>query len=172
MYKDMHVHIALNSCFTKKQWNEAEDKKRILWLREIFGEYKKRNITYLRDGGDSSFISYKARDIAKDMGIVYKSPIYGLYKRGYYGDFIGNPVSNLEEIKVELVKLLAYKPDHIKIVLTGIVNFSKYGDFGGTNFTPEELAYICDFARDIGIPVMVHANGSEGVRDCLMGFPD
>lgn len=163
MFTDAHIHIALNRCFTKKQWFEASDAKRMLWLKEVFAEYKSRGIMSLRDGGDNAFISLMARQVAKEEGITYKSPVFALYKSGCYGSFIGRPVSDLDEIKKELRALASYQPDHIKVILTGLVDFERYGEVGGTHFTRRELAYISDFAKDNDLPLMVHANGSEGV---------
>lgn len=167
MYTDMHIHVALNHLFSKKQWKEAEEEQRTKWLHELFSDYKKSGISTLRDGGDNAFISYKARNIAKEIGINYKTPVYALYKKGTYGSFIGVPVEGLEEIREELEKLSGFEPDQIKIILTGVVDFKKYGQVGGTNFSFKELSYICDFAKDRKIPTMVHANGSEGISLAL-----
>ncbi|SHJ46391.1 amidohydrolase family protein [Parasporobacterium paucivorans] len=164
MFTDMHIHAALNHLFTRKQWGEADEEQRIKWLQKFFAEYEEMGISALRDGGDSAFISFEARPVARERGFVYKTPVYALYKKGCYGSFIGMPVADLTEIKEELIRLSSYEPDHIKVILTGIVDFQKYGHVGGTNFSLRELSYICDFARDRGLPVMVHANGSEGVN--------
>jgi hypothetical protein len=163
MFADAHIHIALNRYFTVKDWVKTNDETRCMLLKEIFADYKKLGITTLRDGGDNAFISLTAREIARAEGINYKSPINAIYKSGCYGSFAGRPVSDLAEIKQELLRLSSYNPDHIKVILTGIVDFSNYGEVGGTNFTLKELSYISDFSRERGLPLMVHANGKEGV---------
>ncbi|MEL7656414.1 MAG: amidohydrolase family protein [Bacillota bacterium] len=167
MYADVHIHIALNRYFSIKSWNEMSDENRDRMLKKIFAEYRQLGITTLRDGGDNAFVSYHARRLAMAEGIVYKSPVYAIYKRGCYGSFLGKPVSDLNEIKKELVELSSYEPDHIKIVVTGLVDFQKYGEVGGVNFTFKELSYISDFAKERGLPLMVHANGKEGVSLAL-----
>ncbi|MDH7565617.1 MAG: amidohydrolase family protein [Clostridiales bacterium] len=160
---DAHVHIALNGLFNRRSWKASPIERKTQWIREIFKQYKMRNISILRDGGDGIFASRLAREIAPSEGIIYKSPIYALYRKGFYGSFLGKPVDGLDSFKEEFKSLLEYRPDHLKIVLTGIVNFEKYGDVGATTFTLDEMKYMVEWAKDCGLPVMVHANGREGV---------
>jgi imidazolonepropionase-like amidohydrolase len=160
---DAHVHIALNNLFTRKQWEASSLEQKYEWVRKIIRHYKKHGINVLRDGGDGIFASKIARDIAQEEGVIYKTPIYALYKRGNYGSFIGRAIDDMKSFKKEFKTLLDNKVDHLKIILTGIVNFKSYGDAGQTTFTLEELKYMVEIARFHNIPVMVHANGREGV---------
>lgn len=172
MLVDAHVHVALNGAFTKRSWLESGAERREAWIREIFGQYKSKGVTALRDGGDGYFVSELAREIAGSEGITYKSPIYAIYKRGRYGSFLGRPVDDKQGFKKEFKCLVKHKPDHLKVILTGIVSFQSYGDVGGTAFSVEELRYMVGSARDRGMSVMVHANGAEGVRTAVRASVD
>jgi len=88
----------------------------------------------LRDGGDGIYASKLAREIAREEGMIYKFPIYALYKKGNYGSFLGNPIASREDFKREFKVLLGHKLDHLKIIMTGIVDFQKYGEVGETSF--------------------------------------
>lgn len=163
MLIDAHIHIAASSLYTRQGWEAADLNQRIEWVKEIFRQYKKQNIYALRDGGDVISASLLAREIAPLEGIIYKSPIYALYRRGCYGSFIGRPIEDICSFKEEFKNLLSYKPDHLKVILTGLVSFEIYGDVGETAFTYDELKYMVEEAHSNGIPVMAHANGREGV---------
>lgn len=164
MLIDSHIHMALNPYFSKKLWLMSTDEQKSKWIREIILQYKSRNIYILRDGGDGIFVSKTARDIATSEGIIYKSPIYAFYKKGQYGSFLGKPIDSLEDFKGKFKMLMLHKPDHLKIVLTGIINFKCYGDFGGIGFSQLELDYMASAAKENNIPVMVHANSSKAVE--------
>lgn len=163
MLVDAHVHLALNRLFNRRAWEAAGREKRAAWIREILREYKRRGIYILRDGGDVYFVSEVAREVAREEGMIYKTPFYALYKKGRYGSFLGKPIADRRDFKREFKLLLDHGPDHLKIILTGLVNFNKYGDVGGTSFRMDELQYMVDAAGEHGLPVMVHANGEEGV---------
>lgn len=163
MIIDSHIHIAMNKLFSKKSWNGFDMQQKVGYLREILSDYKKNNIFALRDGGDNLFISKLARDVAAEIGIIYKTPIFALYKKEHYGSLIGRSIDGICDFKEEFKILLKNNPDHLKIALTGIVNFSKFGDVGEVGFTHDELKYIVSSAKEHELPVMVHANGCEGV---------
>ena len=162
MLVDAHVHLALNHLFSRRAWEAAGRDKRTAWLREILREYKRRGICILRDGGDAYFVSELVREIAREEGMIYKTPVYALYKKGRYGSFLGKPIADRRDFKREFKLLLDHGADHLKIILTGLVNFNRYGDVGGTSFRVDELQYMVDAAGEHGLPVMVHANGEDG----------
>lgn len=167
MLIDAHIHISLNKFFSKELWKDSEREQKVKWLREILKQYRRDNILALRDGGDGIFASSLARDIAAEEGIIYKTPVFALYKRGCYGSFLGRPIDDIDGFKKEFKILKEKRLDHLKIILTGIVNFDKFGDVGGTGFTLDELKYMVESAKEYGVPVMVHANGSEGVERAI-----
>ena len=164
MLIDAHVHIASNNIFSRQLWEISSEEWKRRWIRKIFEEYKKRKIFILRDGGDGISVSQMAREVAKEEGIIYKSPIFAFHKKGHYGSFLGQSLDDIQSFKDKSRELMSHMPDHLKIILTGIVNFNHYGDVGETAFNFKELKYMVAFARFNNIPVMVHANGVEGVE--------
>ncbi|ABR49989.1 amidohydrolase [Alkaliphilus metalliredigens QYMF] len=167
MLIDAHIHIALNHLYNKQEWESARRETQIEWVRRVLKEYKKAGIYALRDGGDGIYASKLAREIAEEEGVIYKSPIYALYKQGHYGNFLGESITDKEDFTRTFKILLDHKLDHLKIILTGIVDFKKYGEVGETTFTLEELKYMVETAREHNIPVMVHANGKDGVQKAI-----
>lgn len=163
MLIDSHIHIALTGVHPRPQWHMQSIEKKTEWIKDAIKQYKTRGIFAVRDGGDDAFISKLAKEIASSEGFIYKTPVYALHKTGCYGSFLGKAIADTDHFKVAYRDLLSHKPDHLKIILTGIVNFKRYGDVGKTAFTLDELKYMVDSAKYDNLPVMVHANGREGV---------
>ncbi|RKD29540.1 amidohydrolase family protein [Thermohalobacter berrensis] len=161
---DAHIHITLDGINFKKAREKLKNGNIETIVRNIFKKYKENGIYALRDGGDNLGISNIIRKIAKDEGLIYKSPAYAIYKKGCYGKFLGKAINDLEDFKREFDILKRRGLDHLKIPLTGLVNFRKYQDIGEIAFTLKELKYMVDYAKANGIPVMVHVNSSEAVK--------
>lgn len=165
MFIDAHVHISLNG-ENAKQYRERlqEDPETARKLvRKTFLAYRERGILAVRDGGDSIGLYELAREVAQEVGIRYKTPIYGLYKKGYYGNFIGLPVEDKEDIRCAIEDLLDKKADFIKVALSGMMSFDAYGVAGDIGFTKDEFRYLMDRTHHYGLKAMVHVNTPEGV---------
>ncbi len=160
---DCHIHISLNGIDFKKarELSKTEEIEKI--IRKRFKEYKKMGIYVLRDGGDDLEISYISRKIAKEEKIVFKSPVKAVYKNGMYGKFLGSPVKDLDDFKNLFHYLKRKNLDHLKIILSGLVDFEKYTDQTEIFFNKKELEYIVDISKYNGIPVMAHVNSSHGI---------
>jgi len=169
---DSHIHIAHNTLFSKKEWNNSTIDFKIDSLTKILKDYKKNNILALRDGGDGIFASCLAREIAAKEGMTYRTPIFAICKKDHYGAFLGKSISGIEDFKREFGILKENKLDHLKLILTGMVNFNKFGDVGDVAFTHDELKYMVKSAKEHGVPIMVHANGSEGVSVAIKAGVD
>ena len=156
---DAHIHLSLDGIDfrnSRQRYKDGDYDE----IPKIFHEYKQRGIYAVRDGGDDLDISQIAREIAQEMEIIYKTPIYSFYKKGHYGNFTGKAVTDIRDFKDKFDDLMVKKPDHLKIILTGVVDFEKYERFGETTFTFYELYYMVQSAKYKKLPVMVHANSS------------
>ena len=58
-------------------------------IRKRLAIYRDRGFTYLRDGGDRWGVGAAAREMAKEFGIRYRTPLAPLCRAGHYGSFIG-----------------------------------------------------------------------------------
>ncbi|WFD09989.1 amidohydrolase family protein [Tepidibacter hydrothermalis] len=160
---DCHIHISLDGVDFKKarELSKTEEIGKI--IRKKFKEYKKMGIYVLRDGGDDGEISSIARKIAKEEKIIFKSPVKAVYKEGRYGKFLGSSVRDVDDFKNLFDYLKSQKLDHLKIVLSGLVDFNKYTDNIDIFFNKKELEYIVNISKYNGIPVMAHVNSSYGI---------
>jgi hypothetical protein len=66
--------------------SRIENQKPVV-IRKLLQGYKKKGIYFLRDGGDNLNISLQARDIALEEGMILRTPVYAIYKKGAYGSF-------------------------------------------------------------------------------------
>jgi len=171
IFIDSHIHISLGGKNLKKLSEELKEKD-YETINDRLCKYKENNILMLRDGGDNIGATLIAREIAETLGIIYKTPGWAIYKKGGYGSFLGKPVEDISDFKKNFQELLKVRPDHLKIILTGLVDFGSYGRVGGIFFTFDELYYMIQSAKEKDLPVMVHANSPEAVRMAVSAGAD
>lgn len=172
LFIDAHVHLALDGIDFQNSRRKHKTAPDSDVIKDVLRKYKKAGIRFLRDGGDNLNVSLLARELALDEGIILKTPVYAIYKKGRYGSFLGRPVSDMAEFKDEFIRLLSYKPDHLKIPFTGIMDFDQLGKVDGINFTFDELYYMIQTAKDYGLPTMVHAYSPDAVRIAVLAGAD
>ena len=118
----------------------------------------------MRDGGDALGVSKKAKEIAPEYGIDYRTPIFAIHKQGHYGKIVGRGFSNIEEYKMLVKEVKRQKGDFIKIMLTGIVDFHDVGVLTSTALERKEIHQMIEIAHEEGFAVMGHINGNETVK--------
>ena len=174
IYIETHMHISLDgidgAAFRKEI--QSDQKKAEELIRKSIQAYKKLGIVAIRDGGDPINLSAITRRIAEEEGIIYKTPIHAIYKRGHYGSYIGKVIDDIGDFKRVFSQMEKDKPDFIKIPLSGMMDFDTYGDVGQLAFTEEELDYIVKFAQDKGLSTMVHVNSREGIQRAIKAGVD
>jgi imidazolonepropionase-like amidohydrolase len=88
---------------------------------------------------------------------------WAIYKKGGYGSLIGMPVETRNEIRSEIQALKLVGADIIKVMASGIVSFKDPGTVTPGGFSRDELLFIVDEARSVGLDVMAHANGEPAI---------
>lgn len=157
---DCHVHLGLPN-------KEITDEE----LRELLQKYKDAGITFLRDGGDKTGVSKRAKALAKEIGIDYRTPIFSIYKEDHYGAFIGRAFDTQDEYKKLVDEAIEEGADFIKIIASGIVDFSNYGEVEAS-LSAEELASMVGYAHGKGLSVMCHVNGKNAIRSAISAGVD
>jgi len=95
---------------------------------------------------------------------VVISSCWALYKQGGYGSRFGVGVETRQEIKEEILKLKHSGADIIKVMASGMVSLKRPGIVTPGGFDREELRFIVEEARGLGLGVMAHANGEDAIR--------
>ena len=158
---DCHMHMILDGFDWKtaiRRHAQSPDEK---WIREILKEYQRLGFTYLRDGGDRWGAGKKARELAPEYGIRYRTPLANLCKAGHYGAFIGEKYADFKEYTALVKRARADGADFIKIMISGLMDFDRFGVLTEEGLPPEEIRELIHIAHEEGFAVMAHANGAR-----------
>lgn len=164
MKADCHIHMVLDgadwrAAIARHQPCVAED-----YIRAVLKAYADAGYTYLRDGGDRWGVGARAREIAQEYAITYRTPLAPLYRRGHYGAFIGMGFENLREYAHLVHSARENGADHIKIMISGLMNFDCAGVLTEVGLPEDEIGELIHIAHEEGFAVMAHANGARTVE--------
>ena len=164
MRVDCHIHMVLDgenwkAAIARHSGGVAED-----WVRRILETYRGLGFTYLRDGGDRWGVGAKARELAPEYGIRYRTPLAPLYHRGHYGAFIGTGYGDLREYTALVRQQRERGADFIKIMISGLMDFDRFGVLTEEGLPGEEIRELIHIAHEEGFAVMAHANGARTVE--------
>ena len=163
MLCDCHMHMVLDGV----QWREAIRRHEVAveegFVRNALKTYQTLGFGYLRDGGDRWGVGAKARALAPEYGITYRTPLAPLCKVGHYGAFIGTVFENASDFARLVVKTRENGGDFIKIMISGLMDFHQFGVLTEEGLPAGEIAQLIHIAHEEGMSVMVHANGAETV---------
>lgn len=164
MKVDCHMHMVLDGVDWKSAIERHRDAPDEVWIRERLRDYRSRGFTYLRDGGDRWGVGARARALAGEYGIVYRTPLAPLCKAGHYGSFIGTKYENFREYQEVVTKTREQGGDFIKIMISGLMDFDNYGRLTEEGLAPGEIRELIHIAHEEGFSVMAHANGARTVE--------
>ena len=131
------------------------------WIRQQIETYHKLGFTYLRDGGDRWGAGARAREIAKEYGITYRTPLANLCKAGHYGAFIGKKYENFREYRDLIRQQRKEGADFVKIMISGLMDFDCFGRLTEEGLPAEEIRELIHIAHEEGFSVMAHCNGAR-----------
>ena len=164
MRVDCHIHMVLDG----SDWKAAIDRHRQAvdetWIRGTLAHYRELGFPYLRDGGDRWGVGKRARNLAGEYGITYRTPLAPLCKAGHYGGFIGEKYGNLREYAGLVVKNRENGADFIKIMISGLMDFDRFGVLTEAGLESTEIRELIHIAHEEGMAVMAHANGGRIVE--------
>lgn len=164
MHQDCHMHMVLDG----EDWRGAIDRhsKRPdeTWIRKILARYRDLGFDYLRDGGDRWGVGAMARRLAPEYGITYRTPLAPLCQAGHYGSFIGCVYEDLAQYAQLVRQTKAQGGDFIKIMISGLMDFDRFGVLTEEGQPPERIRELIHIAHEEGMSVMAHANGPRTVE--------
>lgn len=163
MKSDCHIHMVLDGVDWKQAIARHNGKPDEGYIRRVLSRYCELGYDYLRDGGDRWGVGAKARELAKDYGVTYRTPLSPLCHRGHYGEFVGNSYENLAEYADLVVNTRKNGGNFIKIMISGLMDFARFGVLTQPGLPAEEIKALIHIAHQEGMAVMAHANGAETV---------
>ncbi|MBR2529369.1 MAG: Xaa-Pro dipeptidase [Blautia sp.] len=172
MFGECHAHLFMDGIDYRaakaRHFAGVDEENLRLQLRE----YQKRGITFVRDGGDACNVSRRAKELAEEYGIDYRSPIFAIHLEHRYGSIVGFPFSNMKEYHARVLQAKKAGADFIKIMTTGILDFHHFGVITGTPLREETVREMVHIAHEEGFAVMSHTNGIQGVQAALAAGVD
>ena len=161
---DCHIHMVLDG----RDWKAAIARHSAGpeegFIRRTLAAYRDAGYTYLRDGGDRWGVGRRARELAPEYGIRYRTPLANLCRSGHYGGFIGLRYENLADYARLVEKTRADGGDFIKIMISGLMDFNCFGRLSEEGLPAGEIRQLVHIAHEEGMAVMAHANGARTVE--------
>ena len=164
MYSDCHMHMVLDGVDWKSAIARHREKPDEDFIRKALKAYRDRGFTYLRDGGDRWGVGKRARELAPEYGITYRTPLANLCKRGHYGGFIGEYYADFREYAALVKNARTDGADFIKIMISGLMDFDRFGRLTEEGLPAREIRELVHIAHEEGFAVMAHANGARTVE--------
>lgn len=161
---DCHIHMVLDGRDWKAAIGRHRDAPQDDWIRRVLETYAARGFSYLRDGGDRWGVGARARELAGEFGIVYRTPLAPLYHRGHYGAFIGTGYADLREYARLVSGQREKGAAFIKVMISGLMDFDRCGVLTGEELPGQEIGELIHIAHEEGFSVMAHANGARTVE--------
>lgn len=169
---DCHMHMILDGAEWRSAIARHAEKPAENWIRSILQEYKRKGFVYLRDGGDRWGAGAKARELAPEYGLIYRTPLANLCKKGHYGGFIGENYENFLEYAKLVKQHRKDGADFIKIMISGLMDFDRFGVLSEEGMPAEEIRELIHIAHEEGFSVMAHANGARTVEAAAVAGVD
>ena len=161
MKSDCHMHMILDGYEWKSAIHRHSEAPDIPWIREKLAIYRDLGYTYLRDGGDRWGAGAAARSVAPEYGIRYRTPLAPICKAGHYGAFIGEKYETYRDFQRLVEEHRRNGADFIKIMISGLMDFDRFGVLSEEPLKPEEIRELIHIAHEEGFSVMVHCNGAR-----------
>jgi imidazolonepropionase-like amidohydrolase len=171
-FVDAHIHLSMSGTsdpqVRKHQLGAPFEDMEPVMERHL-REHLAQGVIALRDGGDraSHVLRYRETRLPESgIPLHLRSAGRAWHAPGRYGRLIGR--SPREGVPLTDAVALDEAPvDHVKIVNSGLNSLVRFGEETRPQFGPEELRAAAAVCKRRGLPVMVHANGREPVRQAV-----
>ena len=164
MFGECHAHIIMDGVNYRHAIDLHRNGPDDNVIREHLKIYQDRGITFVRDGGDALGVSARAKELAPEYGIDYRTPVFAIHKEGHYGSIVGKSFSMMLEFHKRVLEAKEQSADFIKIMTTGLLDFNAHGAITGTPLDAAEVKEMVHIAHEEGMAVMSHTNGTYGVQ--------
>jgi len=161
---DCHVHLFMsgtaNPAVRSSQLHYTFTEARPIIAGHLSDQVR-HGIIALRDGGDygGHALRFKREEMPGMLNpVIINCAGRALHAPGRYGRLTGKPPEN----GLSLAQSIASdpeSPDHIKIINSGINSLTEFGKETRPQFSLQELMKAVKTTENLGLKVMVHANG-------------
>lgn len=170
-FGEAHMHIFMNGVNYREAVQAQIHGVNEAVIRRNLEEYRRRGITWLREGGDIYGTSKRTMEIAPEYGITYRTPVFAIHKEGHYGGIVGKAYRDLWEYRQLIGELRNQGGHFVKIMISGIMDFDR-GGLTEESLPDGEIRELVHIAHEEGFAVMAHTNGSRAVRAAALAGVD
>ena len=163
MLIDCHIHMVLDAVDWKTAIARHSTSPDEAYIRNVLTRYRDLGYTYLRDCGDRWGVGYRARELAPEYGITYRTPLAPLSMAGHYGGFIGLTYDSLNEFARLVKQQKQQGADFVKIMISGLMDFHHYGVLTEDGLSGDTIRQLIHIAHEEGLSVSAHANGAQTI---------
>lgn len=164
MKADCHVHFVLDGADYRASIARHRAGVDEALIRRDLERYRDAGCTFLRSGGDKWGTGLRAAKVAGEYGIDLRTPVFPICKAGHYGAFIGRTYETMGDYRKLLEEVRAAGGSFVKIMISGLMDFDRFGVLTEPGMDPAEIAELIRIAHDMGFAVMAHANGARTVE--------
>ena len=164
MFGECHAHIIMDGVNYRRAVDMHKNGPDDQIIKAHLKAYQDKGITFVRDGGDALGVSLRAKEIAPEYGIDYRTPVFAIHKEGHYGSIVGKSFATMREFHDRVLEAKKAGADFIKIMTTGIMDFNAHGAVTGTPLDAAVVKEMVHIAHEEGMNVMSHTNGDYGVQ--------
>ena len=172
MLADCHMHAVLDGVDWRMAIGRHREKVDEGFIHRMLRAYRDAGFDFLRDGGDRWGVGKRARELAPEYGITYRTPLANLCKAGHYGAFIGEKYADFKEFAALVRQHRAEGADFIKIMISGLMDFDVCGRLSEEPLDAETIRELIHIAHEEGFSVMAHANGARCVENAALAGVD
>lgn len=172
MHSDCHIHMVLDGRNWKQAIARHVPRPEEASVRSTLQVYREKKYVYLRDGGDRWGVGKVAKELAREYGIRYRTPLAPLCQKGHYGVFIGETYENLKEYAEKVMELREKGGDFVKIMISGLMDFDRFGVLTEEGLPAPQIRELVHIAHEEGFSVMAHANGARTVEAAALAGVD
>jgi len=174
---DSHVHLFMSGSpdpeVRQRQLRQSYPSLAWVMARHLLAHFR-HGVLAVRDGGDHGGHALRFRNVCagafppvavRAAGQAWRAP-------GRYGSLIGRPPPAGQPLARALEDSLLGaapedRPDHVKIVQSGLNSLLRFGRETPPQFPPAELEAAVRAAARLGLDAMIHANGRLPVRQAV-----
>ena len=172
MLADCHMHAVLDGVDWRMAIGRHRDGVDEGFIHKMLDAYRNAGFDFLRDGGDRWGVGKRAREIAPEYGITYRTPLANLCKAGHYGAFIGEKYADFKEFTDLVRQHRADGADFIKIMISGLMDFDVCGRLSEEPLDAGTIRELIHISHEEGFSVMAHANGARCVENAALAGVD
>ncbi|MDO4523343.1 MAG: amidohydrolase family protein [Eubacteriales bacterium] len=171
-FGECHAHLLMDAVNYRKAAQLHKTQVNVPQVRDHLRAYQHYGVRFVRDGGDAYGVSVKARELAPEYGIDYRSPIFAIHQKGHYGGIVGRGFASMAEFAQLVREVRAQRGDFIKIMVSGIMEYEEFGRLSEPGVEKSVIREMIHIAHESGYAVMVHGNGSDAVRAAVLAGAD